>query len=80
MNAIYSCICPVTDSELLLINNDSVVFAVRDDGSVENRVSRAELPVTGESMNGYGILADGRACILSQKEEGMVFYYIPAGK
>lgn len=79
-NAIYAGIYAGTDTELLLINKDSGVFAVRDDGSIETRVSPAELPVTGEAMGGYGILADGRACLLGQKEEGMVFYYIPAGK
>lgn len=79
-NAIYAGIYAGTDTELLLINKDSGVFAVRDDDSVENRVSGTELPVTGEAMAGYGILADGRACLLGQKEEGMVFYYVPAGK
>ena len=79
-NAIYAGIYPGTDSELLLINKDSGIFAVWDDGSIETRVSPAELPVTGEAMGGYGILADGRACLLSQKAESTTFYYIPAGK
>lgn len=79
-NAIYAGIYPGTDSELLLINKDSGIFAVRGDGSIETRVSSAELPVTGEAMGGYGILADGRACLLSQKAESTIFYYIPAGK
>lgn len=79
-NAIYAGIYPGTDSELLLINKESGIFAVYDGGSIETRVSRTELPVTGEAMGGYGILADGRACILSQEPEKTVFYYIPAGK
>ena len=79
-NAIYAGLYPGTDSELLLINKESGIFAVYDGGSIETRVSRTELPVTGEAMGGYGILADGRACILSQEPEKTVFYYIPAGK
>ena len=79
-NAIYAGIYPGTDSELLLINKEGGIFAVHDGGSIEKRVSPSELPVTGERIAGYGILADGRACILSQEQEKTVFYYIPAGK
>lgn len=80
-NAIYAGIYGGTDTELLLLNKDSGVFAVRDsDGSVETRIAVTQMPVTGEKIGGYGILADGRVCILSQMEGGTVLYYIPAGK
>lgn len=81
-NAIYAGIYGGTDTELLLINKDSGIFAVQDcDSSAETRVSGTELPVSGENVVGYGILADGRACLLSQTAEKMpTFYYIPAGK
>ena len=81
-NAIYAGIYAGTDTELLFLNKDTGIFAVQDcDSSVETRVSGAELPVSGEKIAGYGILGDGRACILSQTEEKeTVFYYIPSGK
>ncbi len=79
--AIYAGIYGGTDTELLLLNKDSGVFAVRDsDGSVETRIAGAQMPVAGEKIGGYGILADGRVCILSQMEGGTVLYYIPAGR
>ena len=80
-NAIYAGIYGGTDTELLLLNKDYGVFAVRDsDGSVETRIAGAQMPVAGEQIGGYGILADGRVCILSQTKENTVFYYIPAGR
>jgi len=79
--AIYAGIYGGTDTELLLLNKDSGIFAIRDsDGSVETRIAGTQMPVTGEKIGGYGILEDGRACILSQTNESTVFYYIPVGK
>lgn len=81
-NASYAGIYAGTDTELLLLNKDSGIFAVQDCGdNGEIRVSGTEMPVSGEKIGGYGILADGRACILSQTEgKETVFYYIPAGR
>lgn len=77
--AAYAGIYAGTDSELLIFNKETGVFAC-DESYTETRVSGTELPVRGSGIMGYGILADGRVCLMEQKEEGMVFHYIPAGK
>lgn len=76
---VYAGIYAGTDSEILLFNKDSGIFAY-DGNEIEARVSREELPVTDDGIAGYDILSDGRACILSQENGTTVFYYIPAGK
>ena len=78
-DAIYAGIYAGTDSELLLFNKDSGIFAY-DGKEVEVRVPGTELPVSGSMINGYGILSDGRLCIMTQEEENTFFYYIPSGK
>lgn len=78
-DAIYSGVYAGTDSELLLFNKDSGILAY-DDEEVEIRVSGAELPVSRSMINGYGVLSDGRTCIMTQAEGTAIFYYIPSGK
>ena len=78
-NASYAGIYAGTDSEILLFNKDSGIFAY-DGNEIEARVSGGEMPVTNDRIAGYGILSDGRACILSQENGTTVFYYVPAGK
>lgn len=78
-DAIYAGIYAGTDSELLLFNKDSGIF-IYDGKEVEVRVPGTELPVSGSRINGYGILSDGRLCIMTQEEGNTIFYYIPSGK
>lgn len=77
--AAYAGIYVGTDSELLIFNKESGVFAC-DESHIEERVSETELPVKGTEIVGYGILSDGRICIMQQEGESTVFYYIPSGK
>ncbi len=76
--ASYAGVYPGTDSELFIFNKESGVF-VFDGGDLETRVAETELPIKGPEIAGYGILLDGRLCIMEQKD-GTVFYYVPAGK
>ena len=76
---VYAGIYAGTDSEILLFNKESGIIAY-DGNELEVRVSGEELPVKGGDIRGYGILSDGRACILSQENGTTVFYYVPAGK
>lgn len=78
-DATYAGIYAGTDSELLIFNKKNGIFAVDDNGA-EVRVSGTELPITGERIVGYGILSDGRACIMAQEDGATTFYYIPSGK
>lgn len=77
--AIYAGIYPGTDTELLLINKESGVFAY-DENEVEVRISGSKFPVKGSEIVGYGVLADGRTCLMEQKEGKTTFYYLPSGK
>lgn len=78
-NAIYAGVYAGTDSELLLFNKDSGILAYDGEG-VQIRVPGTELPVSRSMINGYGILSDGRTCIMTQAEGTTTFYYIPSGK
>lgn len=78
-NAIYAGIYPGIDSELMLFNKESGVLSF-DGSMVKERISDVDLPVRGEKIAGYGMLSDGRICILVQEKEDNTFYYIPSGK
>lgn len=78
-DAIYAGIYAGTDSELLIFNKESGVFAF-DESHMEERVSEAELPIKGTEIVGYGILSDGRICMMQQENESTIFYYIPVGQ
>lgn len=78
-DAAYAGIYLGTDSELLIFNKESGAFAF-DENQIEERVSRAELPVKGSEIVGYGVLSDGRICLMEQEDENTVFYYIPSGR
>lgn len=75
----YTGIYAGIDSELVIFNIESGVFAV-DEDEVEARVPATEMPIRGERLVGYGMLADGRACIVEQKDKTVIFYYIPVVK
>lgn len=77
--AVYAGVYAGTDTELLLINKDSGIYAC-DEETVKQRVSVKEMPVSGEKMTAYGVLADGRACLMGQENQQTTFYYIAAGK
>ena len=77
--ASYAGIYAGTDAELFIFNKESGVF-VFDEGEIGTRVAETELPIKGQEIAGYGILSDGRLCIMQQENESTVFYYIPAGK
>ena len=76
--ASYAGVYAGTDSELFIFNKESGVFAF-DGDDLKTRVAETELPIKGPEIAGYGILSDGRLCIMEQKD-GTVFYYVPAGK
>lgn len=77
--AIYAGIYPGTDTELLLFNKEGGVIAC-DESAAEVRILGSKLPVKGSEIIGYGILADGRTCLMEQKEGQTAFYYLPSGK
>lgn len=77
--ASYAGIYAGTDSELFIFNKESGVFAFNE-GEIETRVTETELPIKGPEVAGYGILSDGRLCIMEQENECTAFYYVPAGK
>ncbi len=77
--ALYAGIYEGTDSELLIFNKEGGIFAY-DEGYIETRVAGTDLPIKGPEIGGYGILSDGRLCIMEQENENTVFYYVPAGK
>lgn len=77
-NAIYAGIYAGTDSELLIFNKDNGVYSY-DHEKLTQRIAASQMPVSGEQINGFGLLTDGRMCILSQQDGNICFYYIPAG-
>lgn len=77
--AIYAGIYPGIDTELLLFNKEGGVLAC-DEDTVENRISGSKLPIKGSEIVGYGVLADGRACLMEQKKGKTTFYYLPSEK
>lgn len=76
--ASYGEIYPGADAELLLLNKDSGIFAYTE-GGIEERISSADYPVSGQNINGWGVLGDGRVCILTSADD-IVFYYLPTAK
>ncbi len=74
--AIYKGIYPGIQSELLFMNKSNGIYIYEDD-RIEQSVSVVELPVSNEEILGYGLLSDGRFCLLHQSEAESVFYYIP---
>lgn len=78
-DALYADIYAGTDSELLIFNAKSGIFAWNGD-SVEERLGISELPVAEGEITSRGILADGRLCIMDQSGGSTVFYYIPVGR
>lgn len=78
-DAIYAGIYAGTDTEILLFNKANGVFAC-DENKIENRISITELPVKGNEINGYGILSEGRICLMEQEEGKTLFYYLATGK
>ncbi|MBQ6888133.1 MAG: hypothetical protein IJN54_11535 [Lachnospiraceae bacterium] len=80
-NAKYSEICRGTDTELILYNKENGVYIYDlNRESVEQRKKGNDLPVYGEEVSGYGVLGDGRLCLMTQNKTGTFFYYIPIGK
>lgn len=78
-DAIYAGIYAGTDTEILLFNKANGVFAC-DENEIENRIPITELPVKGNEITGYGVLSDGRICLMEQGEGKTLFYYLATGK
>lgn len=78
-DAIYSGIYAGTDSEILLFNKANGVFAC-DENEVENRIPITGLPIKGTEIAGYGVLSDGRICLMEQEDGETLFYYLATGK
>ncbi len=79
----YDSIAPGTDTELLIFNIEGGVYAYNSDsGTVEQRISIDNLPVSGEYAFSHGFLNDGRFFLMvdDYKTGDHTFYYIPAGK
>lgn len=79
-DALYLYLASGTDTELLLYNKAGGVYACDvEAGTIEQRISGGELPVSGVNVNGYGFLGDGRLCLLTEENKKAVFYYVPCG-
>ncbi|MGN1204037.1 MAG: hypothetical protein ACI4SA_03165, partial [Lachnospiraceae bacterium] len=78
-DAVYAGVYAGTDTELLIFNKESGILA-GDASHMEIRVSESVLPIKGPEIAGYGILSDGRICLMEQGNKSTVFYYVPAGK
>lgn len=79
-DATYSGVYPGADTELLLFSKSNGLYAY-DGTELRECVPAAEMPVTGEDIAGWGVMSDGRLCILAQDGANTDFYYIPtAGK
>lgn len=78
-DAVYAGVYAGTDTELLIFNKESGILA-GDASHMEIRVSDSVLPIKGPEIAGYGILSDGRICLMEQGNKSTVFYYVPAGK
>ncbi|MFI3237619.1 MAG: hypothetical protein R3Y47_06255 [Lachnospiraceae bacterium] len=61
--------------ELLLLNKSNGIYSYSEN-ELDLRLSASRLPVNGERISGYGMLLDGRICILSQSDEETSCYYI----
>lgn len=77
----YSYIAAGTDTELFIYNKDSGVYAYDSEtDTLEQRIKGNELPAAGQDVSGYGILGDGRLCLMAQSDGNTVFYYIAVGR
>lgn len=81
VQAIYGNIESGVNSDILMYNKAGGIYAYNADKNVfELRVDACDLPVSGEEVNGYGFLGDGRLCLLGQNDKETKFYYILAGE
>ncbi len=73
----FSQIAPGADGVDVLFYHLSEGVYGYDRNTMKHLVSADELPVTGENVNGYGILSDGRLCLMGAEEDGVrAFYYL----
>ncbi|MCD8325416.1 MAG: hypothetical protein LUC90_01680 [Lachnospiraceae bacterium] len=73
----YSCIAPGADEVDVMVYHLTAGVVAYDRNTTKRMIIEEELPVTGESVIGYGFLADGRLCLMSYDADGnMVFYYM----
>lgn len=74
----YSYLTAGIDSELILYNKASGVYSYDvNENKLENRISVDNIPVDGQSVNGYGLLQDARICLMTQENNETIFYYVP---
>lgn len=78
-DALYSGVYSGADAELLLYSKSGGIYAY-DGNALEERVPSTEMPVEEQNIAGYGAMADGRICILEEKNGEQTFYYIPTAK
>lgn len=76
----YCCMVAGIDAELLIFNLEGGVSAYADGAdTVEQRISKEDMPVSGEEAYVHRILSDGRLWIrvYDKETKGCTFYYIP---
>lgn len=76
----YCCMAAGSDTELLIFNLQGGVSAYADGAdTVEQRISREDMPVSGEEAYVHRILSDGRLWmrVYDKETKGCTFYYIP---
>lgn len=76
----YSSMSAGSDAELLIVNIEGGVSAYADGAhTVEQRISKEDMPASGEEAHIHEILSDGRLWmrVYDKETKGCTFYYIP---
>ncbi|MCM1125795.1 MAG: hypothetical protein NC429_04930 [Lachnospiraceae bacterium] len=76
----YDCMAAGLDTELLIFNMEGGMYAYADGAdTVKQRISKKDMPVSGENAAIHEILCDGRLWIrvYDKETKGCTFYYIP---
>lgn len=76
----YSSMSAGSDTELLIVNIEGGVSAYADGAhTVEQRISKEDMPASGEEAHVHRILSDGRLWmrVYDKETKGCTFYYIP---
>ncbi len=71
----YVCIAAGAEGNTLIYHQTNGVYSY-DGSTLKEVISSEDLPISGESVEGFGFLADGRLCLMGT-ESNRVFYYVP---
>ncbi len=76
--ASYGYIVQGTDSELILYNRENGLYTYDEaTNNIELIMGADKMPIFGEDISGYGVLRDVRICLMTQKNNETIFYYVP---